>query len=330
MIHTRTMHATATLIVLIFSTHAMARQQIIYEQDFQQDPQWTTNNPDNYYWTGSDFYTRQINGSEEYAYRRLATLDGARFLRLEVDVKPVRYDWAADGYIGFFDEDMCSEAPVTFFLHPANPDQRDWFHLTYRDRNGGSGHLPFARFERGQWYRTTIEYDPAARTLVASVIHRASGQQMGNVRFDDVGSFAGIDRIAALTVCHDYARGNVGETYFDNIRVWQGTGGPTLTADGTCPGGGPIQVSWSGATPNGQVALIFATCEGNFLVPARNPCQGTQLGLGACQIHLAWTGRSDGTGAKILRSTAGDGACGSFLQLLDLTTCDTSNVAPIE
>ncbi len=103
-----------------------------------------------------------------------------------------------------------------------------------------------------------------------------------------------------------------------------------LLADGTCPRGGPIRIEWSGATPSGQVALIFATCEGNFIVPPRNPCQGTQLGLGACQIRVAWIGRSDGTGSRVLNSTAGNGACGKFLQLLDLSTCDTSNVAQIE
>lgn len=65
-------------------------------------------------------------------------------------------------------------------------------------------------------------------------------------------------------------------------------------------------------------------------MPPRNPCQGTQLGLCANQIQVAWTGRSDGNGSKVLNSTAGGGACGSFLQLLDLTTCATSNVAQIE
>lgn len=106
--------------------------------------------------------------------------------------------------------------------------------------------------------------------------------------------------------------------------------GITLVADGTCPGGGPIRIEWSGATLKGQVALIFATCEGEYLVPPRNPCQGTQLGLGPCQIRVGWIGRSDGTGSRVLNSNAGAGACDKFLQLLDLTSCATSNVATIE
>lgn len=112
--------------------------------------------------------------------------------------------------------------------------------------------------------------------------------------------------------------------------TWAFRCGIQLFADGTCPGGGPIQVSWSGATPNGQVALIFAVCEGDFVVPARNPCQGTQLGLCSTQIQLVGIYRSDANGSRQLNGFAGNGACGKFLQLLDLTTCDTSNVAPIE
>jgi len=118
---------------------------------------------------------------------------------------------------------------------------------------------------------------------------------------------------------------NAGAAYVYDLRE-----GIVLVADGTCPQGGPIEISWCGATPNGPVALIWARCTGDFIVPARRPCQGTQLGLCANQIQVAWTGTSDGAGCRILRSTAGAGACGTYLQMLDLTTCVTSNAARIE
>lgn len=105
---------------------------------------------------------------------------------------------------------------------------------------------------------------------------------------------------------------------------------PHLLVDGTCPGGGPIRITWDGATPNGRCALIFAHCEGSFSVPLGNPCQGTLLGLGGCQIQLAWDGRSNDRGSRVLNSWAGDGACNAYLQLLDLTTCKTSNVVQID
>ncbi|GEM_PF-2905801 len=105
---------------------------------------------------------------------------------------------------------------------------------------------------------------------------------------------------------------------------------PILRASGTCPGGGPIEVSWSDAAPNGQCALIFALDQGSFLIPAQYPCQGTLLGLGSNQIQLVGTFRSDADGSRTVRGFAGNGACGAFLQVLDLTNCDTSNVTPIE
>jgi len=106
--------------------------------------------------------------------------------------------------------------------------------------------------------------------------------------------------------------------------------GPRLSVDATCPGGGPIRIEWSGASPGGQVALIFARNTGSFIVPSNYPCAGTQLGLGANQIQLAWQGGAGANGSRTLNTTAGPGACGGYLQLLDLTTCATSNVARIE
>ncbi len=106
--------------------------------------------------------------------------------------------------------------------------------------------------------------------------------------------------------------------------------GPQLSVGGTCPSGGPIQIEWSDATPEGQVALIFARNTGSFTIPNNRPCPGTQLGLGSNQIQLAWQGGAGQNGSRTLNASAGPAACGGYLQLLDLTTCGTSNVARIE
>ncbi len=106
--------------------------------------------------------------------------------------------------------------------------------------------------------------------------------------------------------------------------------GPQLTVAPTCPSGGPIRIEWSGATPGGQAALIYARNTGSFLIPNNRPCAGTQLGLDSNQIQLAWQGGAGQSGSRTLNTTAGPGACGGHLQLLDLTTCATSNVARIE
>jgi hypothetical protein len=106
--------------------------------------------------------------------------------------------------------------------------------------------------------------------------------------------------------------------------------GLRLSVAATCPAGGPIRVEWEGATPNGRAALIFARNTGSVTIPPQYPCAGTQLGLGASQIQLAWQGGGGADGSRILSASTGSGACGGYLQLLDLTTCGTSNVARVE
>ncbi len=97
----------------------------------------------------------------------------------------------------------------------------------------------------------------------------------------------------------------------------------------TCPGGGPISVNWSGATPGGQIVLIYARNTGSFVIPAGNPCAGTALGLGASQIQVAYQGGAGANGSRNVNSNAAPGACGGYLQLLDASTCQVSNVAQI-
>ena len=116
-----------------------------------------------------------------------------------------------------------------------------------------------------------------------------------------------------------------------NIGIWHRAGaGPQLSVIASCPSGGPIQVSWTGATRGGEIALIFAHNTGSFHIPNGNSCAGTELGLGANQIQLAYRGSAGANGSRIVNSTTGPGACGGYLQLLDVPTCGTSNLSRVE
>lgn len=106
--------------------------------------------------------------------------------------------------------------------------------------------------------------------------------------------------------------------------------GPRLAVDAACPGGGAIRVEWSGATPGGQAALIYALNRGSFAVPPQYPCAGTRLGLGASRIRVAWQGGAGVNGGRVLTGTAPRSVCGGFIQLLDIATCGPSNVAVVE
>ncbi len=105
---------------------------------------------------------------------------------------------------------------------------------------------------------------------------------------------------------------------------------PLLDVTATCPTGGPMRIEWTQATPGGRAALLFALNRGTLIIPNNRPCAGTQIGLGANRIRIAWTGLSDFNGERMLNVTTGPDACGGYLQLVDLPTCSTSNVARIE
>ena len=114
-----------------------------------------------------------------------------------------------------------------------------------------------------------------------------------------------------------------------DVAVEAGAGGDelTLTVGGACPG--TVTVAWENATPNSTLALIFAQNTGSVQVPPGNPCAGTQLGLGANQIQEVNRFPSGANGSGQRNGQTGASACGGFLQLLEVPSCDTSNVDQI-
>ncbi len=104
----------------------------------------------------------------------------------------------------------------------------------------------------------------------------------------------------------------------------------TLYVSATCPEGGPARVGWTGATPSKPVILIYSAEFGSFRVPDGSPCEGTILGLGVKLLRVIFHGNSSPGGSRILQAHTGPGACGNYLQLLDLTTCELSSVVLIE
>jgi hypothetical protein len=112
---------------------------------------------------------------------------------------------------------------------------------------------------------------------------------------------------------------------FDNIVVG---GGFQLDVDATCPGGGAASLRWTGASPNGRVALVRANSTGSFTVPSGG-CAGTRLGLsGGVSLIGIYTSTAAGNGN--LSFTLPAGACGKKVQALDLDTCTTSGVSTVQ
>ncbi|MBL1217868.1 MAG: hypothetical protein D8M59_10280 [Planctomycetes bacterium] len=106
---------------------------------------------------------------------------------------------------------------------------------------------------------------------------------------------------------------------------------PILVAQHECPGGGPMTIKWSCTTPGGRVALIYGSNHGELTIPDGNACAGTQLQLGGPRVvvisALLW---SDSHGNGSMVGTLPEGACGGYLQLIDVTTCEVSNLTPLK
>lgn len=119
-----------------------------------------------------------------------------------------------------------------------------------------------------------------------------------------------------------WGRGTTGSVYCFDVDC-----GPTLSLTGSCPG--LMSLTVSGATPNRNVAVLYARNRGSVTIPQGYPCAGTRIGLGA-SVALAGSKRADGDGNATFSATVPLVACGNiFVQALDLTTCGPSNVVPI-
>ncbi|HMV65674.1 MAG TPA: thrombospondin type 3 repeat-containing protein [Myxococcota bacterium] len=98
-----------------------------------------------------------------------------------------------------------------------------------------------------------------------------------------------------------------------------------LDASGACPG--PIAFSASGLTPGGPIAVISATGLGGLQIPA-GPCAGFPTGLDT-SAQLVKTVTANMSGEIAAQPTAPAFACGRYVQLVDMATCRTTNVAQI-
>lgn len=138
--------------------------------------------------------------------------------------------------------------------------------------------------------------------------------------------------VAGFTASPDFAgRSNAnhgGEDVF--VTKIHAAGRLRLAVIASCPSGGPIQIDWAGGTPGGEAVLFYSAARGAFQVPGGRMCAGTYLGLSGGSLRVVFQGAIGSQGRRTLNSTAAGAACGGYLQLLDVSSCDTSNVARIE
>ncbi len=212
------------------ATYALTWQEI-YQEDFSSEPGWVTNNSARYYrHAGSGtYYGQLVDGSQEYSYRLLPTLDEGSNWRFEYDYYPVSIQYPGDRRLSLLSPDMMgwdiydppiSAITLNFQYNLGGSQLRP--RLQWTDSAGnGDVWSSFGSYTNGQWYRSIVEYHPVSGTLNASVVRRSDGTLVGQTTAHVPGPITSIDRIAISTVGDDYEAGAVGIGYYDNITVSQ-------------------------------------------------------------------------------------------------------------
>jgi hypothetical protein len=82
------------------------------------------------------------------------------------------------------------------------------------------------------------------------------------------------------------------------------------------------------ASPRSTVALIFALRNGQFTIP-NGPCAGTTLPITG-NVQLVTTKQTDNQGRATITGYVPQTACGKRLVIMDVATCQVSNVVRVE
>ena len=99
----------------------------------------------------------------------------------------------------------------------------------------------------------------------------------------------------------------------------------SLDITGSCPGS--VQLKASGLTKQGEVAVFRGDGIGSDAIPG-GACSGTDTGL--TDLSLVRIVKADADGNLTLQRDVMGGACGSYVETVDLTTCRVSNVDRVQ
>jgi hypothetical protein len=214
----------AVLTLALMGGSALGQVTPVYQEDFSSDPGWTTNNATNYHWDSvtETYYARQVDGSDEFAYRLLPELNVAGDWRVEYDIKPGSNSSAGNRRLSLTSSDMLV-GTMTWGMPFVTVDFNNvgnQIQLLWNDSEGNHSYIhvaPNGAFSEDVWYNTFFEWDSTTGTLSAGVTERDTGQLLGEDSVTGLGSFDGIDRIAMSTLGDSL--GGEAQGYFDNIVV---------------------------------------------------------------------------------------------------------------
>ncbi len=215
--------------------------QTVFQTDFSNDAGWQTNNSNNYYLdsladpgpTGA-YFSRQVDGSNEYSYHLLPGMQHGVPWRLEYDFLLQDVHYPGQLMLSLMDDDM----NIFGYGNHTQVSLETGAALQLHYENGQGGHQYWHSFGSppvpDTWYHAVVTYDPFTEDLMASVINRETGTLLGSTGlgpdFPGVplyytstlpGSLGPINRVAMSIVGDDYEPDAFGMGFFDNIRVSQ-------------------------------------------------------------------------------------------------------------
>lgn len=97
-----------------------------------------------------------------------------------------------------------------------------------------------------------------------------------------------------------------------------------------CPSGGTVKLKWNNARRNGTVAVLYSDRLGNERIPRHLVCGGLQLDLGLTTLIRAGTAHSDSQGNGEITGLIRPVVCGGYVQMIDIESCASTNIVPIE
>ena len=129
------------------------------------------------------------------------------------------------------------------------------------------------------------------------------------------------DRVAIGAFTDDDSGSQSGSAYvFEPVLV-----SPQLTLSGTCPG--EVQLTSTGTTPRSGIRLYSSAVPGTSTFDS-GPCAGTSLGLDRPTVMGQTNTDFDAENSRV--RTLDASKCGTYLQMIDLKTCLTSEVVQVQ
>lgn len=139
----------------------------------------------------------------------------------------------------------------------------------------------------------------------------------------------GLDRLANDPGMPDMGEG-VGSIVDMGAYEYHGSStGLNLRVRTTCPDAGPARIGWANASPGRMGIILVSDDTGIARIPSFRPCSGTELGLSPSGIRLGWQGQNDADGGRVINAMAPEFVCGKFLQFIDGSTCNVSEVIQV-